>query len=193
MPVNYGGFTWGQQDIATGQYSDGDGLIFKNNVLGILPSGASSGDWFAAASHAGTSPFRLYARSTNSVDFLSAYLTGSTDQINSVLIEGFSVATDQVRTLLYSIVVTPLTVPQQYIFNFLGVNEVRFTGIAGGSLRNAYIALDDFNFEGTATPFPSNLLPPDPIADVPAPSALILFGCGLAALFAFALRRLSPA
>lgn len=155
IPAGYGGLTWE------------NGAIFKSGVLGDL-NGVTSGDWFGFVS----TTFKTRAASSTPFSALSIYLTGSSAQLSTIKIEGFTYDPgEQFPLLAYSFNLSDLaTTPQKFDLNFLEINEIRF---AATDVR-APAGYDDLEISGTPTPWAGSLL-----RTVPQPATLALLGIGL--------------
>ncbi|MBD1833725.1 hypothetical protein H6F61_13810 [Cyanobacteria bacterium FACHB-472] len=146
IPSGYGGFNW-----------DNFEYISKSYINSLLPgSGYANGT--VSEDYTAFNPFGTPATISSSsiFDFDGAYLTGAANNALNIQVEGFL---NGVLTNSTTVVVN-IDAPTLFNFNFLGINELKFTsfgGIGAGIFagdNNTQFVLDNFTFNQTATPVP---------------------------------------
>jgi hypothetical protein len=160
IPNGYGGFDWGNFFVIKDTFHPGSGY----------DKGTVSGDYTAFNGYGNQSLVR------NGVfDFNSTYLTAAWNNGLGITAEGLSGG-----SLLYSSTVTvDTTGPTLFTFNFVGIDELRFTsfggtnaGLGGGG---THFVMDNFTF--------------NEVAQNPEPSTWMLLSTGLVGLLGYGWRR----
>lgn len=148
IPDGYGGFTWDNFYYLNGSNSIESDTGYDN--------GRVSGDYVSF------NGFGNQAIVSSSLfDFNSAYITGAWNDGLSVTVEGLNNGT----TLYSTTVVVDTTSPTLVNFDFLGIDELRFTSFGGvepdyllDQGGGTQFALDNFTFNETVTPVPEPTL-----------------------------------
>jgi hypothetical protein len=164
VPDGYSGLSW------TNVFAL-NGITYSGNPSGYQAGVVSSP--IVAFNSAGV-PAEFSSETT--FNFVSAYLTSAWRDGLQVLVEGFDGA-----TLLYSSTVFPsATSPTNFLFNFNGVNRVRFTP-SGGTIHPGY--------SGTGTNFAMDNVSINTNTEIPEPLSLVVFGGLIVGGAGVALRR----
>ena len=145
IPSGYGGLNW-----------DNFENISKSYINSLLP-GTGYANGTVSEDYTAFNPFGTPAAISSSVfDFNGAYLTGAANNGLNIQVEGFL---NGVLTNSTTVVVN-IDAPTFFNFNFLGINELKFTSFGGigadifAGDSNTQFVLDNFTFNETAIPVP---------------------------------------
>ena len=148
IPDGYGGFNWNNFYYINGSYINGEDTGYDN---GRVSGDYVSFNWFANQAIVSDSVF----------DFNSAYITAAWNDGLSVTVEGLNNGT----TLYSTTVVVDTTSPTLVNFDFLGIDELRFTSFGGvepdyliDQGGGTHFALDNFTFNEPVKPVPEPTL-----------------------------------
>jgi len=132
IPDGYGGFNWDNFGIISRSYYPGSGY----DLGCVSPDYVAFNGW--------SNPALL---SDSVFDFNGAWLTSAWDSAMGVRVEGYLGG-----SLLYDTTVSVVnTGPTWYTFNYVGVDTLRFSSVAG-----AHFAMDNFTY--TVIPAPGAIL-----------------------------------